>query len=378
MCSMHIWIVAPEQIPVPPIMGGSVEICIHAIAQKLAQWHQVTIISKRHPRYKHVTRSGNLTIIRVASKSHDLYLTEVLKVLRKAKQMDLIQVDNRPRYAAAIKRHLPSTPVSLFLHSLTFVKPPHSSISTTAAQLSKVDLIIANSSSLKSKLGQLYPKQRQKIETVLLGVDISRFSPPSTKQAAAVRRKFGLGQGFKVLFTGRLIPQKGVDVLIHAMKIVKRSVPDVQLVIAGGEQKKGYAARLKELARKQGVRAIFVGYIPHSQVHRIYWLGDCLVCPSQGHEAFGLVNVEAMASGLPVIASDNGGIKEIVKHGYNGLLVRQFRKPVSFANSIITLAANSSYTHILGQQSRADAVNRFGWHATAERLSNVYWSMLKG
>jgi spore coat protein SA len=368
---VHICIVAPEQIPVPPVLGGSVEICIHSIARHLAKGHRVTIISKQHSSYSRETRKGKLTILRVAAGTSDIYLAGVLRAL-KGKRYDLIQVDNRPRYAAAIKRKMPGVPVSLFMHSLTFVTPPYSSIRTAAAHLAKVDLIIANSKSLAKKLGKMFPKARGKIKTVLLGVDVDRFRPPQSKELLSIRHQYGVNKGFKVLYIGRLIPKKGIDVLIKAVHRVRRTMPGTRLVIVGGEQRSGYKAKLKRQAKKLRVPTLFVGNIPHLKLQRIYWLGDCFVCPSQKHEAFGLVNVEAMASGLPVIASRNGGIKEIVKNGRNGQLVSKYHSSKAFAKAIKRLVVNRGLVRKMGKKARQDAVKRFGWNRTAQALLAIY------
>ena len=98
---------------------------------------------------------------------------------------------------------------------------------------------------------------------------------------------------------------------------------------------------------------------------QFYRSGHCFVCPLQKHEAFGLVNVEAMACGLPVIASRNGGIPEIVKHGRNGFLVNAYRKPSAFASQIVKLANIRSSTNGYSIQARRDAKNKFSWERTA-------------
>jgi spore coat protein SA len=221
---MHICIVAPEQIPVPPPVWGSVEICINEIAHRIAKHHKVTVISREHSRFKPITRSGNLTIIRVASGSRKRYLHAVLKAI-KGKQFDLIQVDNRPRYAAAIKRLMPDTPVSLFMHSLVFATPPEASVKASALRLSKADLIIANSDSLNSQITQLFPKQKHKVTTVLLGADLKRFRPPTPQETASIKKKYKVKDGFNVLFVGRVIPKKGLPVLINAVHKARYSLP---------------------------------------------------------------------------------------------------------------------------------------------------------
>nr|WP_275691059.1 glycosyltransferase family 4 protein [Paenibacillus aceris] len=187
-----------------------------------------------------------------------------------------------------------------------------------------------------------------------------------------MRKKYRVSHGFQVLFAGRLIKRKGLKQLINAIYLARKKVPGLKLLIAGGEQSKGYKAALQRKARRLSVPAKFLGNVPHRNIHEVYGLADCFVCPSQRHEAFGLVNVEAMASGLPVIASANGGIKEIVQHGLNGVLIQDFRNPRAFAREIAAVATRKDWADGLAKQARSDAVEQFSWQATASSLADFY------
>ncbi|WP_082053035.1 glycosyltransferase family 4 protein [Gordoniibacillus kamchatkensis] len=373
---MHIAIVAPEALPVPPLMGGSVEICIASIARELAKEHQVTVIGRRHPRLPQREQKGSVTYVRVGAGSSAVYMRNVIRELRRG-SYDLIQVDNRPRYAAAIKAAFPRQTVSLFLHSLTFVTPPRLTASKAAELLAKPDLIIANSTSLQRELGRRFPNCRSRIRKVPLGVDLKRFRPPAREEKAAAKRKYGGGPAFTVLFVGRVIPRKGIPVLLKAMRHVYRVQPKARVIVAGGG-KRAYISGLKGLAKKLGVRAKFTGLLSHRSIDRIYRAADCFVCPSQRHEAFGLVNVEAMASGVPVVASRIGGIGEIVKDGHNGFLVNDYRSPAALGLAIARLAADPELARKLGKQAREDAAQQFGWPVTARKLAAVYGDSLHG
>src|SRR4051794_30304819 len=98
---MHLLMIAPEQIAVPPPRGGSVEICMYAIAERLALQHKVTLISRIYASYPPVSRSGNLEIIRVSAPSPKRYIRAVVSY-SKNKQFDLIQIDNRPRFVTSV------------------------------------------------------------------------------------------------------------------------------------------------------------------------------------------------------------------------------------------------------------------------------------
>lgn len=373
---VQIAIVAPEALPVPPLMGGSVEICIAAIARELAKEHQVTVITRRHPLLPHEDREGSVTYVRVGALTPSVYLQNVIRVLRRG-SFDMIQVDNRPRTAAAVKAALPRAKVALFLHSLTFVTPPRLAKKKAAQLLEKPDLIVVNSSSLQRELSRLYPRCRRRIRKVPLGVDVERFRPPSQAEKAAAKSEYGADHAFTVLFVGRVIPRKGIPVLLKAMRHVRDVVPKAKVIIAGGG-KSAYVGRLRKLAKKLGVRAAFAGLLPHRSIHRIYRAADCFVCPSQRHEAFGLVNAEAMASGVPVVASRIGGIGEIVKNKRNGLLVDSYRDPASLGSAIAKLGRQPELARKLALQARADAVAKFGWPVTAGKLAALYRNALQG
>lgn len=127
------------------------------------------------------SRNDGVNIVRVASGSSKMYLASMLRFLRN-KSYDVIQVDNRPHYMAAIKKARPRTKVTLFLHSLTFVPKTL----YVKSSLKHADLIIANSGSLKSKLTDRFPAQAHKIRTAELGVEVKRFHPPSESERIAV------------------------------------------------------------------------------------------------------------------------------------------------------------------------------------------------
>lgn len=365
---MHICIIAPEQFPVPG--DGSVEICIWNIARRLAVRHKVTIVSRRAPGLPDTGEFGQVQFVRLPSGTPSRYRSSVLGYLKSAGPFDLIQIDNRPQLLAAVKRQQPGTPVLLFLHSLTFVPPQ----SRTARCLALADAVAVNSRSLQQRLSQRFPGIPGKLSVVSLGADLSRFSPAQPQDKARLRALYGIAPGFTVLFVGRIIPRKGVPVLIRAMHRLNQHVP-ARLLIAG-RGKPAYLRRLKSLARRLGVRVFFLGNIPHEHIHSLYQTADCFICPSQRHESFGLVNVEAMASGLPVIASSNGGIREIIASGHNGFLVKQYRNPAPFARRMLQISRDPALASRIGSRGRSDALELFEWQHTAELLEDLYLKLV--
>jgi spore coat protein SA len=364
---MHICIIAPEQFPVPG--DGSVEICIWAIARKLADRHKVTVLSRRAPGLPDSSIIEQVTITRLPASTAAQYLTSVLNYIQK-EPFDIIQVDNRPYLMSAVKKQLPHIPVFIFLHSLTFT--PISS--KVASALANADLIIANSHSLQRRLARRFPHLAKGIRIVLLGADLDRFTPVLTQEKYHLRRHYKLPQAFTILFVGRVIPRKGVPILIRAMYHLNKRLP-AHLVIAG-KGKPSYIRQLKLLARRLRVSVSFLGNVAHEDIHTLYQAADCFVCPSQNHESFGLVNVEAMACGLPVIASSNGGIREIIVSGHNGYLVERYRESLPFARHLLRMGRNPQLAVRIGSQGRLDALEAFNWQRTATDLEQLYQAAL--
>lgn len=363
---MKLLIVAPEQIPVPPPYGGSVENCIYQIARQIKGSHEITIVSVHRKNMPRTTQMGRTTIIRVNGGSRSAYLHNALKRIR-SNHYDLIQIDNRPSFIPAIRQAFPTTPISLFLHSMTFVSSPMTTARKAAADLKGANLIIGNSQSLMRTLSSKFPEHKHKIKFVHLGVDLNKFHPSRNKS----------DKPFRVLFAGRLIPRKGIPVLMKAIQIARRSNSSIRLSVAGGTGNAAYKGYLRRTAKGLGIPVAFKGNLSRSQIPAFYRSGSCFVCPSQKHEAFGLVNVEAMASGLPVIASTIGGIPEIVRNGHNGYLIDAYKNPGAFASRIVRLAKDPSLTRRLGKQARLDAVNRFSWAQTANKLIRIYEEQIR-
>lgn len=365
---MHLLIIAPEQIPVPPPVGGSVEYCIYHIARQFSSVHSVTILSRWKKGYPRTSTFGQVTIHRVNGTSSKAYLSQVIQKV-KDRKFDMIQIDNRPKFVPAIRREFPHTPISVFLHSATFISPPMTSISQANNDLKGADLLIGNSLSLQQHLKKKFPKHSRKVHFVHLGVDLDQFHPSSRKNSGT--------RPFTVIFAGRLIPKKGIPIIIRAMRKVRQSIPSARLVIAGGTGKSEYKGYLKKLSVSLGVPTTFKGYVLRSKMPAFYASGDCFVCPSQGHEAFGLVNVEAMASGVPVVASRNGGIPEIINHRHNGLLVTDYRNPEAFAKEIRAVATDREFAVKLASQAREDALKNFSWRKTTKKLEFIYASKVR-
>ncbi len=170
--------------------------------------------------------------------------------------------------------------------------------------------------------------------------------------------------GPRVVFLGRLHIQKQVDVLVRAAA----ALPRAQIVLVGDGPERG---SLERLARRTGVadRVHFVGFVPHCDVSSVLRMADVLVMPSR-YEELGTAMLEAMQAGVPIVASDTGGIPDVITHGRNGLLVPP-GDAAALASAISRLLADRQLAAELAAAARAD-VGRYDWTVLASRVLAIY------
>jgi len=231
------------------------------------------------------------------------------------------------------------------------------------------DRINANSSYTKSIVLSIDGRIKNKIEIIPMGVDINRF-----KHEDDTNIKEDFGAGYLILSVGRLIDLKGTKYLIIAMKDVIKKFPNSKLVVAGGGPEK---KKLKKLTKDLNLEdnVIFIGSIKNSDLPKYYSSADVFVLPSiniQGQaETLGVVLLESMSCGTPVIGTNVGGITDIIKDGYNGFLVSD-KSPEDLADKIIELLSNKELVEELSANGLKTIRERFSWEVVIEEFCNIY------
>ena len=198
--------------------------------------------------------------------------------------------------------------------------------------------------------------------------------PPPPEGKGGFRDRYAIPGPF-LLFVGRLASNKGLQPLLEAFSQVAREHPDLSLVLVGEDG--GEATALQEDIRRRGLegRARWVGFVPEETLlASAYAEATALVLPSE-YEAFGLVLLEALAQGTPVVASRVGGIPGIVEEGRNGLLVLPSLAP-ALAEAMESLLSDPARARALGDWGRVHTVPRFTWDRVADELSTVYGQVL--
>jgi D-inositol-3-phosphate glycosyltransferase len=232
--------------------------------------------------------------------------------------------------------------------------------------------IIVGSEHERRFLEQLYGADTETITTIPLGVDLDHFQP---MPRAAARATLGLDERPVILFVGRVEPIKGLDILLMAAAQVAETC-DFQLVVVGAEASRNQEMdRARRLTDMLGLtdKVRFVGAVDHHRLPLYYSAADVCAVPSY-YESFGLVAVEAMACGVPVVAARVGGLVSTVRDGETGYLI-PWHCPEPFAERLELLLLNETLRQRLGERGRA-AAEQYRWSAIAARIAEVYGELV--
>jgi glycosyltransferase involved in cell wall biosynthesis len=199
------------------------------------------------------------------------------------------------------------------------------------------------------------------------GVDVDRFNP--SLDGSIIRKKYGIRDKFTVFAIRHHVPKNGLKYLIRAIPMVKEKIPNVVFVIGGDGPLRPYHELLtKSLSVSDSV--IFVGQIAQEELPYYYATCDVSVIPSVV-EAFGLVTIESMSCGKPVIGSKVGGIPDVIEDGVNGFLVKP-KDPEAIAEKIILLAEHRDVARKMGKECRKRAETKFSIDRRIDKIIELY------
>jgi spore coat protein SA len=373
-------IVTPGTFKVPSDYSSSVERVADEVSKRLSSHVRMFVISKKtNGASAHEVLQG-VTHIRPTARTSRSYRDAALTWLERQKP-DLIQVENRPKLVRYIKNRCPQSKVWLSLHSITFLSSKHISKAALRLSLLAADRIIVNSRFLREEVCRKFPNVRSKISINHLGVDVkafeSQWEPAGMRRREADKKRHGLAGRSIVVFAGRLLPIKGVHHLLQAWPaVIKRHPRALLLVIGsayyGSKRLTPYVRGLHKKGRTMRKHIRFLSYCPYSEMPRYLAMADMVVVPSGKKEAFGLVNVEAMSAGAPLIASRVGGMKEIIRDGINGYFVAPGRLKKGLSRSIHALLASAEKRRRMGESGAKLARRAFTWQHTADRQLALY------
>jgi len=228
--------------------------------------------------------------------------------------------------------------------------------------------IIVTSASMKAEIQGHFHLPPEKIEIVPNGIDTKRYN--ASVDQSAIKGRYGVHPDEKlVLCVGRLVPQKGIEYLIRAVSRIAERYPEAKFIIVGEGWLRGH---LEYIARSTGYqwKITFTGWIPDQELVALLNSADALVVPSI-YEPFGIVALEGMAAGVPVVASDVGGLAEIVEHEHTGILAYS-RSPESIAWAVGRVLSDPDHSKEMAQNAQQMVQKTYSWEAIAIRTTKIY------
>jgi glycogen synthase len=395
----------------PPHVYGGAGVHVEYLARELARLdggaHAVDVLCFGDQS----VRQGNLTVQGVAppcaipcrDPRHRKLMDPLVRDLTMAAALpeaDVIHCHTwYTHLAGCLLRQLSGAALVLTTHSLEPHRPwkveqlgtgyhVSSWVEKTAYQ--NADGVIAVSQAMREDVRALYSVPDERIRVIPNGIDLDQYRPTPDR---GVLTKYGVDPETPyVLFVGRITRQKGIIHLVHAIRHVR---PGVQVVLCAGapdtEEIGREMAEQVEQARRQTANPIvwIDRMVPKEDVIPLYTQAALFVCPSV-YEPFGMINLEAMACGTPVVASAVGGIKEVVVPGETGLLVPfearggadfEPRDPDSFARDLASavngLLADPERRGQMGRRSRERVERLFSWASVARRTLDFYADLVR-
>ncbi|MBV7301208.1 glycogen synthase [Corynebacterium sp. TAE3-ERU2] len=248
------------------------------------------------------------------------------------------------------------------------------------------DAVIAVSAQMKNAIMEAYPRiDENRIHVVLNGIDPELWHPRPTfdDNEDSVLRELGVDPNKPIVsFVGRITRQKGVE---HLVKAASHFDEGVQLVLCAGapdtpEIGERTATLVRQLQQQRDGVFWVQEFLPKPKIQEFLTASDTFVCPSI-YEPLGIVNLEAMACGSAVVASDVGGIPEVVNDGVTGSLVHYDAEDTEaferdLAAAVNEMVADRSRAKEIGEKGQQRAVEQFSWATIAEQTIDVYRSLM--
>lgn len=369
--------VAAPVHPVPPRKGAAVEWWMYQTCRQLrdVEPHIVSIAAADYPDEErrdgtvfHRVRIGRLyrrlfqKILGLDPCSYARRVARRLEIIRP----DIVHVHNAPALFAELVRYY-RAPTRFILHmhnEMAVVELPSGTVLFTVSRYLK-DWYTARVPSTD-------------IRIITNGVDTDTFRPLSPTEVAGLRTRLKLPVSRKIiLYAGRISPEKGPLDLVHAFSELRKIRGDVLLVLVGeirtGADRRGdYGRQLLAASEALGADCYHAGTVDPTHMHEYYQAADLAVVPSAFEEPFGMVAIEAMAAGAPVLVTRKGGLPEIVQDGVTGFMLADAKNPIAFAQRLDELLNDTVRLATVRKNARDYVVQHHDWHVVSAQLEATY------
>lgn len=229
--------------------------------------------------------------------------------------------------------------------------------------------VIVTSQFMADQLGDFWQVPPVKVDIIPNGVDVERYRRSADDDLISFRQRFATDDGQIVFHIGRLVHEKGAHTLVQAAPKILTAFPKARVLVAGRGPERD---RLRNLALRLGVseRVRFLGFVSNENRDRLYQVADVAVFPSL-YEPFGIVALEAMAAGAPVVAAKVGGLAEVVGDGRTGLLHAP-ADAASLASAVCGVLHNAERARTWSENALEQLHTVFSWAHVAEQTIGVY------
>lgn len=282
-------------------------------------------------------------------------------------------------YAARVVKHSYNVPLVATIHATEYGRN-HGLHTDEQRYISDVEWwltyeawrVIVCSRYMEQELYQVFQLPRDKLRVIPNGVLPEKFAVRKTD--TEFRNKYAQPDQKIVFFVGRLVQEKGVQVLLEAMPKVLSYNPKTKLVIGGKGPSEHY---LKQRSQELGIdhNVYFTGYIDDATRNKLYQSADVAVVPSL-YEPFGIVALEAMAAGTPLVVSDTGGLREIIQHEVNGLKAYT-GSANSLADNILRFLCDPAFARKAQVRASQEVEEIYNWQEIAKQTSEVYEDVVR-
>lgn len=367
----------------PPRIVGGIARVVHDLSKRLIKdGHEVTVITYKEGNVPYFEDDKGVKVYRVdnyminPNNFIDWIMQMNFNLLAKANELidkegkfDVIHAhDWLVAYAAKAIKNSYDIPIVATIHATEAGRnngihdETQRYINDTEWMLTyEANEVIVNSNYMKCELQRNFGLPFEKINVIPNGVNLTMYS--GVEKDYDFRRNYAADNEKIILYAGRLVYEKGVQYLVGAMPKILQNYHDAKLVIAG---KGGMIDELKAQVEYLGLgnKVYFTGYMDHKSLCKLYKCADISVFPST-YEPFGIVALEGMLAGNPVVVSDIGGLNEIVDHGVNGMKSYAGNSN-SIADSILTLLFDHKLGIEISKNAKAKVKELYNWTKIAQ------------
>ena len=393
-----ICIVSPDGFPVPAVKGGAVETVINNFLDENERFKKLDIVClsvynkealKESKKYKYTKfiyykmPKLKLTnffiriinyIFRKIFKKNLKYYIHSKRLYLKIKNMDfdyiIVEGGDAISYTYLLKKYEKRKTV-LHMHGADVSGKHNKELSEMYGKF------IALNNFTKSTILKENIIKASNVYIVPNGIDVERFNKTiSDKEKDILRKKYNIKDDEKIiLFCGRLIPEKGIMEVIKSLELLDTNQKYKLLIVGnsafGKNAKTDFEIELFNLAEKFKNNIVFTGFIHNSELYKIHSISDIFVAPSICDEAFGLVFLEAMAAGLPIISTNSGGIPELVGNKAGILLERDKELINNIAKNLKLLLEDENLRKEMGESGKQISKNY-----TLENVYNIFVNVI--